>query len=254
MGLGLSLGLYIGRGSGAGSFTPSSLGADLLDMWDAEDASKFTLSGASVNAWASSKNGYSAVQGVSASKPVYGAASFNGRPGVTFDGSDDELTYAGVGVFPVGAAACEVWTLVNIQHPGAQAGNGMLLAYGTGGTAGSRRIQRASGGGINVLQASIGNGTGGAFPASSADFGGIHVGRIQVGATTTSVQVDGGTAGSAAVIPATGSTRTRLGASDAPTAASFLQGIVSLIAITNPLSAAQAAQMLAYLKARGGIP
>lgn len=249
----LGLGL-IGRGGGAAGFTPGSLGADLLDMWDAEDASKFTLSGSSVNAWASSKNGYSAAQSVGASKPTYSATSFNGRPGVTFDGSDDELTYPGVGVLPTGSTACEIWALISQNSLVADTGAKIIFGYG-GATSPTRRaIDRNVTFSVNRARNTIGNGTTTRGSVnSSVDFSGIHVVRAVINATART-DVDGVAGPDDVGTTATGTDRVRIGAISNATASNFFLGVANFFAVTNPLSATQAASMLAYLKARGGIP
>jgi hypothetical protein len=70
--------------------------------------------------------------------------------------------------------------------------------------------------------------------------------------TATSVQQDvDGVAGSpTAVVPATGTTRLRLGANSANTAGSPANVIISAALITGPLTDAQAAQLYAYLNRR----
>lgn len=241
-------------GTPISGFTPSDLGAALYDMWDVEDASKLTLVGAAVTAWASSKNGYSAAQAVGAARPVYSATSFNGRPGLTFDGSDDELTYAGVGVFPVGAAACEIWMLVDQPVAPAITTTGIMFSYGGMASTDRRRINRQVVSGVN--RASVGVGTGGAevVPVNAvADFSGRNVLRGIISGTDTVIAVNGASGAATAAVPATGSVRTRLGANTGASAGGFANVVVSLVAVTAPLSTDQATQMLAYLKARGGI-
>jgi len=252
---GLSLGLRLGlnKGAKAAAWTPLDLGGSLYDMWDAERAAQLTLSGAAVTAWASAKNGYSAAQGVGASRPAYSATSFNGRPGVTFDGSDDELTFAGVGVFPTGATPSEIWALVDQTALPADTSNRMTASYGAGSTL-RRALSRTVVTGVNRGRADAGNGTVSVTATDSlVDLSGRHVLRGVVTATDVSAAIDGATATTAAAVPATDVTRVRLGANSSTTAANFFQGVISLIAVTAILNTAQAAQMMAYLKARGGI-
>lgn len=240
-------------GQGGGGWSPLSLGASLYDMWDAERGTTIDLSGAAVTAWRSAKNAYSAAQAVGAGRPLYSATSFNSRPGVTFDGSDDELTYAGVGVFPVGTTGCEIWTLLDQTALAADSTVRAVFSYG-GNTAASRRtMQRAVSTGANVAQARIGNGSSSVTPSGTGDYSGRHVVRAVSSLTDVRVDVDGVVGSTSAVVPSIGSTRTRIGALNSDTASGFLKGVLSLVAVTAPLSDAEAAQMLTYLKTRGGI-
>jgi hypothetical protein len=88
---------------------------------------------------------------------------------------------------------------------------------------------------------------------STVEAGGRHVVRLSVGPTVSSQEVDGVSEGSTSVVPATGNVRVRIGAGANTIVTNYFQGVVSLIALTTPLTNEEAAQMLAYLKARGGI-
>lgn len=240
--LGLGLGLPVTRGSRG--FSPRDLGAALYDYWDAEVPSTLTLSGSAVSAWRSVVNGYSAEQAVAGSRPAYSASSFNGRPGVTFDGGD-ELTYAGVGNFPTGANASEIWVVASMPTAGTVAGVMVPFTYG-GNAAGSyRRIYRNPVSNVNNLFVQMG--TGGSAPLASnpTDMSGRYVAR---GMFSASLQLDvNGVAGTpfATSAPATGTTRTRIGGRNDDTPTNFYVGVINLIAVTAPLTAAQAAQMTA---------
>ena len=221
----------------------------MIDGWDAEDASKLTLVGSEVSAFASSKNNYSAVQTVSTARPIYGATSFNGRPGVTFDGIDDELTMTGVGAFPVGVAPCEMWALIDQTTPAATSGSLRAFSYG-GADSGGRSLYRGVGSGVNRARTIVG---GTLSPDGSIDFTGKHVVRSVVTGTTLRTDVDGIVGTSIAVVPVTLSQRLRMGASAGSGAASFLGFVGNFFAITDLLNDTQAADLTAYLKARGGI-
>ena len=82
---------------------------------------------------------------------------------------------------------------------------------------------------------------------TAVDFSGRHFARGVFGATASTIQVDGNaTITSTSVVPVTGSTRVRIGASSANTAANFWSGSVRDIVVTNPLSVAQAALMAVW--------
>lgn len=243
------------QGGGVVPWTPIDLGSSLYDMWDAELAGTLTLSGAVVDAWNSVKNGYLTNQTLSASKPVYSATGFNGRPGIVFDGQDDYLNFEGVGVLPTGAAPCEIWALMDQPLPSSTVTTGLIICYG--GTAGSSRRRLTRGvpsGDVNRVQVGVGDGTTEVTRSNlNVEFSGRHVVRGIVSGTTAKVVVDGVDDVTANVVPATGTTRTRIGTNTAASPAGFVQGTISLIAVTTLLSTDQAAQMLAYLKSRGGI-
>lgn len=252
--LGLGLGLPVTRTGGG--FNPRDLGASLYDYWDAEIAATITLSGADVSAWSSAKNAYSASQGTAANRPTYSASSFNGRPGVTFDGSNDELTYAGVGVLPTGSTVGEIWALVDQTVAGASAGVKTIFTYGGNAATSYRRVNRTTDG-SSINRASSQMGTGAAGPAAQNDnvvFSGRHVVRGRFAALSVQTDVDGTAGASVATsAPSTGTTRTRIGARNDDTPTNYFQGVVNFIAVTAPLTTDQAAQMYAYLKSRGGI-
>lgn len=245
-------GAWRGRAADA-AWTPRQLGSSLLGWWDAEDASTITLSGATVTSWRDKVAGYDAAQGgSSALRPIYGASSFNGRPGITFDGIDDELTLASV-PFPTGANGCEIWALVDQTALAADTATRTAFAYG-GLTATTRRVDRQVSVGVNRGAMVVGDGALGTTALNgSVDLSGRHVIRGVVTSTNERPDVDGVAGTTESIVPATGSNRVRIGATSATTASGFWQGQVAAALVTSALSATQASQLLTYLKARGGI-
>jgi hypothetical protein len=239
----------------AGPWTPARLGPSLYDLWDAERPGDLALNGAAVAAWASAGNGYAAAQATPAARPIYGATSFNGRPGVSFDGVDDELTFVGVGVLPIGATPGEIWVLADQTAPAADGLSRIGFSYGANSVSTQRSVRRVVAAGASRFQASIGDGsTARTVGGSAVEASGRHVVRLSVGPTVSSQEVDGVSEGAVSVVPATGNLRVRIGAGANTIVTNHFQGVLSLAAVTAPLSTAEAAQMLAYLKARGGIP
>lgn len=234
----------------ADDFSPLRLGSLLYDMWDAERPETLSLSGSSVTAWRTVKNGYSAEQATGANQPTYSATSFNGRPGLTFDGTNDDLTLSGVGNFPTGATAGEIWALVDqtaLGSDGVAVRN--LFGYGGGSLATDRRLRRTIPGTVNTADLVITS-----TSASQAGYSGRCVLRAVTTGTAHRVDLNGVPGTPATATPATGTTRVRIGASPAgATGSDFHQGVISLIAVTAPLSDGQVAQMLAFLRRRGGI-
>lgn len=238
--LGLGLGLPVTRSSKG--FTPLDLGDALYDYWDAERPDTITQIAGVVSEWRSVKGGLAAVQATEAAKPIYSASSFNGRPGVTFDG-DAQLTVTGVGTLPTGATACEIWVVASMPTAGTVAGIMVPFTYG-GNAAGSyRRLYRNPVSNVNNMFMQMGTGGSAPLATNPTDSSGTYMARAIFDATMR-LDIDG-VAGTPVVTsaPATGTTRIRIGArnDDAPT--NFYIGPVSLIAVTALLSAAQSAQM-----------
>jgi hypothetical protein len=98
MKLGLGLGFNRRRSSGgAPAWTPTALGSALALWLDAGDASTITLNGSTVSQWNDkSGNGRNASQATAANQPTYTPSGLNGKPVLTFDGSDDFLSFQGV--------------------------------------------------------------------------------------------------------------------------------------------------------------
>lgn len=253
MGLGLDLGLSLGRGgsgSGAGPWNPGRLGTSLLGWWDAERADKLTLNASSVTTWTDIVGNYAATQAVAGAKPTYSATSFNGRPGVTFDGTDDELTVASQ-PFPSGATASEIWALASQDALVANTTGRRVFSYGGGGINDARELLRVVAVGVNRGEGLVGDGiTRGSSDEATIDLSGRHVMRLQIGATTSTVSIDGTAAVAAASVPATGTARVRIGAGQAAAAAGFWQGAISAVLVTRALTTPQAASLLAYLNSR----
>lgn len=67
-------------------WTPFALGSALLAFWDAQVLSSFTFNTTNVASWTDQKASIVASQGTGSIQPSYSATSFNGGPGVTFDG------------------------------------------------------------------------------------------------------------------------------------------------------------------------
>jgi hypothetical protein len=244
-----ALALGVQRRGGA-SWSPLDLGDNLLDMWDAEAADTLTLSGSAVSAWASVKNGYSAAQGTGSARPIYSATSFNSRPGLTYDGSDDVLIYPAQ-PFPGGTTPSELWLLIDITTPGATTGSKYAFSYGGTTNSDVRALRRSSTSSVNRAAAIL---NAVATAENSVDVAGRHVWRAVFEGDGYRIDIDGvaGTKTVTTVNAPSVQTRVVLGALQTG-AANFIQGVMSLAAVTPLLSTDDAALMLAYLKTRGGI-
>lgn len=233
---------------GVGGWTPLALLSDLLAWWDSN--SGISLSGSAVTAWADRKAGYLAEQALSGSRPLWSATSFNGAPGLAYDGNDDELTCvdaALLAALPIAAAPGELW-LVGQQDETAVSGSATRLAMAYGGVDGfSRRaIGRTRPASDNRAQISLGTGTIVVVNDTVVDFSSRHLVRAQIGATQSTINVDAQAGTSAAGIPATLASRVRLGASASTTASAFWRGQIRDAVFTLPLSPDKAALMQAW--------
>lgn len=228
--------------------TPLLLGSSLLAWWDASHG--VTLNGSTVSAWADRKNGHTVEQATAAARPAFSASGFNGAPGLTFDGSDDELTLASQ-PFPSGANPVELWAVVQQDALVADTSNRNVIAYGGLVNTDLRTLRRRVDGGANQLAGGIGNGaTIVIAPETTVDFSGRHVVRVSVGAAASQASIDGIAGAETAVVPATGTTRVRIGANTADTAAGFWHGKMRDVIVTAPLTDKQAALLLAFLMDR----
>lgn len=234
-------------------WSPFVLGASLLAWWDAERSDLITQSGGLVSSWRDIVAGYDATQSVGASKPAYSGTGFNNRPGLIFDGVDDELTCVAGGLLAQlgGSASYELWLAVSQDALVADATTRFLLNVGDGSVNTSRSVNRLVSGGVNRARTLVGNGASSVGASqTTTDFSGRHIVRGASTATDVTTTVDGVASSTAAVVPNTTATRLRLGAGSAASAASFHNGVVSAALITGPLSAGDAAKLYAYLSPR----
>lgn len=249
--LGLSLAIPNMAVLGSGGVSPVTiLGPSLLAWWTADRADLITLSGAQVTSWKDVVAGYDAVQAVSGSRLIYGATSFNGMPGLTADGVDDEMTCADAGLLaalPDAAEPGEIWGVAQQNALVADSSPKILASYG-GATSPTRRgLERVVATGVN--RGRIVTGTGASAPTvvdTAVDLSGRHVMRGRWAVTDNGVAVDTSAEVTAAAVPATTVLRLRIGAISNTAAANFWSGVVRDIVVTGPLSAAQIAALKAW--------
>lgn len=224
---------------------PSDLGAALLGLWTA-DSGVTVATG--VSAWTDRIVGYVLTQATGALQPAWSATSFGGRPGITFDGVDDFLNLEAV-PFPNGAAPCEIWALADFSSVDAVART--IACYGGATSQTARTLRRNSGLiGTNL----IGTGASNVSAQTLQTLSGRHVLRAIVSATAGSIQVDGGDIPAPiAAIPATGTTRFRVGGSTVAVPNNLWQGSIAAIGVTALLSDVQAAGFTSYLRALGNV-
>jgi hypothetical protein len=253
-----SLGLL---GGGGRPYNPmTALGPSLLAWWDA-DQSYWGANGSmtmatGVSSWKDIVAGYNATQATGSAQPTFSSTSFGGKPGVSFDGVDDNLLCTDAGllaVLPTGATPCELWVLVENDAPASDATIRYAFGYGNAGPT-QREIGRAVVSGVNRGRVGVGDGTS-ALGANDTgtDLSTRHAMRAQYGATASSIIVDADAGASLSVIPGSTATRLRIGAQPNAGAIAIWQGPIAAAFITLPLTTAQAAQHQNWLLGRRNI-
>lgn len=245
----LSLRLGIGSiatlGAGGGVSPVTILGASLLAWWTADRADLITLSGSQVSSWKDVVAGYDVVQAVGGARPLYSATGFNGAPGLTFDGLDDELTLASVPL-PTGANPCEMHGILQQDALPADATTRRWFSYGGISNNDARQVNRSVVTGANRASGITGIGASPTFPTGvPEDFSGRHVHRMVLTGSAHWQKVDNGAPGAPlAAVPATGTTRVRIGA--ATSGLGFWHGKIRDILVTSLLTTEQATALEAW--------
>lgn len=176
-------------------WTPTQLGAAMVDWFDAKDTASLTKDAGTgaVSVWTSKVgSGRNLAQGAMANQPIWSATARNGSAGVAFDGSNDAMTQTAITGVPAGQAALGL----------------AALAYGAAGLATFRYFvsiadatavgfSLGSGSGTNPRFQDSGNVTGsGALASNDRSI----VVSAPAGATATvSMSVDGNTASTGSI-------------------------------------------------------
>lgn len=240
----------IGAVMGGGELaTPLEImGANLVAWWNADEAGSITTTGAGVSSWLDEIGSYDLAQATDDDRPVWSASSFNGRGGVTFDGTSDFLKIGSTpAALPIGSDTSEIWAICDQERLAADTGAGDLFNYGATSATGARRLRRVVSGGVNAVQISA-NGTSNTNTA--VDFSGRHYLR---GAFVNGAQhpdIDGNIGGDGAVVLSSTGAQVTMGASVAATGF-FYDGIVHQVFILDATpDAGQLAALNAYCAAR----
>lgn len=157
----------------------------------------------------------------------------NGRQCALFDGVDDCFTYTGIPTgWPAGANPGWIFAAVNQTLPGDVSGGRFLLCYGGGAGATRRGISQTNSGGVSSVRANAGDGSVSLTAIeSTVAFSGRHVVFAEFGSASFRVQIDGVWSPTTAGVPATGPSRTRIGAADGSSATLFWQGDISALVV-----------------------
>jgi hypothetical protein len=247
MALQIGLGLGLTRSQGGGLSPITILGSKALAWWTADRANLITLSGSQMTSWKDVVAGYDCVQAVSGARPLWSATSFNGAPAASFDGSDDEMTLTGVPVaFPTSADPGEIWGILQQDALPADASTRRLFSYGGATNNDSRYATRTVAGGVNRGGLTAGTGASTVSAADAiANYSSRHVQRNVITGSQIRLSIDNGAAtADVACVPATGTTRGRIGASTS--GIGFWNGKVRDIIVTSILTTDEAAALLAW--------
>lgn len=224
----------------ANLWTPDDLGVALAAWWSADD-----LADGAVASWADRVAALTLVQATGANQPVRAADSFNGFPGVTFDGINDEISVAATTGLPVGTTAGEIFSawvpnlVSTAQH---------IFHYGDAGNNNSRVLRCTADGRAQVAT--------GATATVRADGGPGHLAGewfVQGGYWAGSLQggrVDGrdfAPDATGAITLATGIVTTRMGADLTAVPSRLLNGVVRHVLVTTELTLAQRLQLEGWL-------
>lgn len=241
------LGTVDGEG---GAWNPAMLGATLIERWSIDDSGLITQAvPPGISTWKGEIIGSSFNNGTPANQPVYSATGWNGlNPGAAFGGVSTVLAISSV-PYPAAALPSEIWAVVDQTALVADTTTRNIFTYGGGANTTWRSIQRVVVSGQNRIQATCGTGSN-ITCTLAADFSGRHAVCGIFDGTTVTAGMDGVLATPVAAVPTTGTTRSRIGANSATTAAAFLQGEVREILITGTTTAAQKALLWAYLASR----
>ena len=172
---------------GGAAWTPADLGADLALWLDADDASTITLNGSNVSQWSDkSGNARHVLQAAASGQPVYNVTGLNGKPTITFDGTNDILLNQNAG--SVGVTNISMFMVTRYVT-----GNNEDIAMGigqTGQTGAVRVFYRANAG---TTQGFAGWARDVGASSLSTDIGGVHhiFEAVQPNAATVNLFRDG---------------------------------------------------------------
>lgn len=248
------------RSLGVGTLDPVQfLGSDLVAWWDADSrywASKGGLTddgGGLISSWRDIVGGYAAT-GTTTARPTFSPAAFAGSPGLMFDGTANTLTStdaALMAALPSGATPVEFWVLVQQDLPTTDTTIRLAASYGQSGSTNTKFVGRTGSGNVNRGRGSTGDGAASISRAGTiVDLSSRHVIRWQVGATLSTLTIDGIPEGSVGVVPSGTNTRFRIGAGASTTAANFWQGPIAAVLATQALNDTKAAALQAWLMPR----
>jgi hypothetical protein len=169
------------------------------------------------------------VQATGTAQPLLITSATTGRQVASFDGTDDELTFAGIPTnWPVGTTAGGIFLVCNQLDTAAN--NRVGISYGGSSTNSNRSIFKISS--PSAVRCHAGTGVSSAPATTTAVvFNGRHCVLFDVGTAEIRANIDGVYGSTSVTAPNTSSTRARIGASTGTLAASFFQGEISAVVV-----------------------
>lgn len=227
----------------------------MIEFWDAargDTISSYTDSTYTdaVTSWLGTVTGANLAQSTPLLQPWYRPTGLAGAPCIQFDGTQQYLTCldaAFLALLPSAAVPSELWVVCSQDALAADTTERYVAGWGPASVTNGRAISRFVNTGVNRARGRIGiNGSAVSVNDAAIDFSGVHVIRHIVGATQSSLSVDGGVLTTAAAVPVTTNQRFRVGAIPAAAASNWWQGKISAVLVTKPLTDDQAAALHSY--------
>lgn len=210
-----------------GGWTPASISsATPRGFIDFEDNSKITTA-TGVSQITDTISGSNFVQATAAAQPLLITSATTGRQVASFDGTDDNLAIASIPTnWPTGSTAGGFAVVANCPS---SASTLTLFAYGGASASSHRGLQRLADLGFRALVGDGGSKT--ADNSSVLPSSGRHIVTVPISATQFSCDVDGSVGALTASVPATGTSRARIGCGASTSAASFFAGEISAVVV-----------------------
>lgn len=210
-----------------GGWTPASISsATPRGFIDFEDNSKITTA-TGISQIVDSISASAFVQATADAQPLLITSATTGRQVASFDGTDDNLAIASIPTnWPTGSTAGGFAVVANCPS---SASTLTLFAYGGSSASSHRGVQRLADLGFRAL---VGDGAsktadnGAVLPSS-----GRHIVTVPISATQFSCNVDGSIGALTSSVPATGTSRARIGCGASTSAASFFAGEISAVVV-----------------------
>lgn len=207
-------------------WTPLTLGSALIAWWDAQALASLTFNSGNVASWTDVVGGRVASQGTGANQPGYSATSRNSKPGLSFNGSTQVLTFTPTGL--PSASAASVLALAGFSNT--TGAINLAFNYGANASQGIRSIGKTS----SNLAAAFGQSNDQTAAESWASVDRFVVSMTPAGASPTqSLYVDGGSAENQSMTTFnTVLTSGRIG-NYIPTGTLFWNGVIQQILVCN---------------------
>lgn len=227
-------------------WTPLNLGNKLFAWWNADVLSSLTLSGNQVSAWRDLAFGTEVAQSTASSRPIWSATSFNGSPGVTFDGTDDRMSNLTQQARIPDTGGYYLMATVDQTALVADTTVRAIITLSSS-NASQTSLRRAVASGQNRVAINIG---GSAINASSGDFSGRTTPAMRTISSGATIYLNGASVGTSATAPVTSTIRTYIGCNHLAND-NFWRGVVrDVISVSETLTTDEMSLLNAYLAQR----